>query len=100
MTWRAISASPHHLVQGVGHTDVAEVAGREPLQHTHRQGLTLLPVSAQRKHLLWAAHLHFSDCREHLLWARLCVKPTKTAQFESRSGRLLWLNDQKWLRLR
>jgi superfamily II DNA/RNA helicase len=34
-------------------------------------GLTLVHLSAQRKHLLWATHLHFSACREHSLRARL-----------------------------
>ena len=56
---------------------------------TRTQGLTLVPLSAQRKHLLWAAHLHFSDCREHFSWAGLCVYVTETAPFELRSG--CWL---------
>ena len=37
------------------------------------QGLTLVHLSAQHNHLVWAAHLHFSVCREHFVWARLCV---------------------------
>ena len=38
-----------------------------------RQGLTLVHFSAQRKHLLWANHVHFSACREQFCMNRLGV---------------------------
>ena len=44
-----------------------------PAPMASRQGLTLVHFSAQRKHHLWATHIHFSVCRVQFVRSRLCV---------------------------
>ena len=71
--------------------------------HPRRQGLTLVPFSPQRKHLVWAAALHTSTFQ--FVVSTFCgLGCVVTSQ---RRLRLSWevdascgFNDQNWLRLR